>query len=214
MKLFYGSKTLFTQPQYGMGNPTNDYGLGFYLTADKKMADLWASHHNGGGYTISYSLDLKSLQVLSLSDSSELAVLQWIALLSKHRFPYQQKTEYRQEIEWLDRHFSPSIDSYDVIIGYRADDAYFNYSLGFIAGQISLETLSSAMRLGHLGLQYVLKSENAFRQIRFLDSYPVPESGEYAKLRTEALRDYHDLLRKENRFENTFIGELMKKYGQ
>lgn len=214
MKLYYGSKTLLTHPQFGEGNPTNDYGLGFYLTPEKNMADLWASQYQEGGYTISYSLDLNGLSVCALSDSSELSVLRWIALLTKHHFSYRQKVEYRSVMEWLDRHFSFPVDEHDVIVGYRADDAYFNYSLGFVAGDISLETLSKAMKLGQLGVQYVLKSKKAFERIKYIESYPVPYSGDYASLRSKTLREFHALERNEDRFRNTFIGELMKKYGE
>ena len=214
MKLYYGSKTLFTQPRFGEGNPSNDYGLGFYLTPEKATADLWASQHKNGGYTLSYSLDLKGLDVCALADSSELSILQWIALLTKHRFSYQQKTEYQSVIQWLDRHFSIPVDDHDVIVGYRADDAYFNYSLGFVAGDISLETLAKAMKLGQLGLQYVLKSKKAFARIQFLESYPVLHSEDYGSLRSKTLRQFHTLQRAEDRFHNTFIGELMKKYGE
>ena len=35
MKLFYGSKTLLTRPTFGEGKPSNDYGLGFYLTPER-----------------------------------------------------------------------------------------------------------------------------------------------------------------------------------
>lgn len=30
----------------------------------------------------------------------------------------------------------------------------------------------------------------------------------------KTLREYHELLQKEDRFHNAFIGELMKKYGE
>lgn len=213
MKLFYGSKTLLTRPTFGEGNPSNDYGLGFYLTPERAMADLWAGRYDEGGYTIAYALDLNKLRVLTIADSSELAILQWITLLVKHRFSYQQRVEYAPIIDWLTRHFSLSLEAYDILVGYRADDAYFNYSLGFVAGRISLQTLAKAMKLGNLGLQYVLKSEAAFASLQFLDSTFIEPNDAYEGLRQKTLQEFHELQRNEDLFRNTFIGDLMKKYG-
>lgn len=42
---------------------------------------------------------------------------------------------------------------------------YFSFAQDFVAGVISLEKLSEAMRLGKLGEQIVLKSPKAFDQI-------------------------------------------------
>ena len=47
MKLFYGSKTLLTRPAFGEGKPSNEYGLDFYLTPERALADLCAELHQG-----------------------------------------------------------------------------------------------------------------------------------------------------------------------
>ena len=57
--------------------------------------------------------------------------------------------------------FLPDYRNYDVIIGYRADDSYFQFAKDFIQGTISLKTLGEAMRLGKLDEQIILKSEKA-----------------------------------------------------
>ncbi|MBO4667722.1 MAG: DUF3990 domain-containing protein [Bacilli bacterium] len=214
MKLYYGSKTLLQQPIYGEGNPTNDYGLGFYLTNDQNLADLWACQYPEGGFTITYSINIRNLNILQLSDVSEESVLKWITLLVKHRFSYQQIIENKQVIDWLISHFDVAINQYDMIVGYRADDSYFNYSLGFVTGAISLETLTKAMKLGKLGLQYVLISKKSFREIQFVSSYAVLHKDDYKEFREKTLDEYHELLRQEDIFTNTFIGDLMKKYGK
>ena len=214
MKLFYGAKELVKHPIYGYGNPTNDYGLGFYLTDDLEMAKLWASQFKEGGYAITYSVDFKNLKVLNIDADDEKTILSWITLLVKNRFDYIDRTAYRDVIGWLIRHFDIQVNEYDAVIGYRADDSYFNYSRGFVRGDISLETLSKALKLGKLGIQYVLISKKAFSSIEYLDSEQVPYDTQYESFRKKTLSEYHDLLKQENRFKNTFIGELMKKYGE
>ncbi|HAS56671.1 MAG TPA: hypothetical protein DCR94_05510 [Firmicutes bacterium] len=45
-------------PTYGLGNKNNDYGVGFYLTQDKTMANIWASKNLNDGYVNEYTLNL------------------------------------------------------------------------------------------------------------------------------------------------------------
>ena len=65
----------------------------------------------------------------------------------------------------LNNRYSFDITKYDMIVGYRADDSYFQYSRDFVANDLSIEILSKAMKLGKLGKQYVLISENSFKHI-------------------------------------------------
>lgn len=214
MKLYYGSQTLFEKPIYGFGNTSNDYGLGFYLTDSPSLAELWACQYEQGGYVLDFSLNLSGLSILELSENDEISILKWITLLVKHRFSYQERLNYLEIINWLERHFDTPINDFDIIIGYRADDSYFHYSHGFVAGLISIETLAKAMKLGKLGLQYVLISKNAFNKIEFSGYHVVSHKNDYTEFREKTLDEYHQLLNQEDRFNNTFIGELMKKYGR
>ena len=49
MILYYGAESLVINPEFGKGNPSNDYGLGFYLTPNYELAKLWASNNINGG---------------------------------------------------------------------------------------------------------------------------------------------------------------------
>ena len=69
---------------------------------------------------------------------------------------------------WLIEHCSIDISNADVIIGYRADDSYFSYAKDFVNNTLSLEELRSALRLGNLGNQVVLKSCKASKSIQFI----------------------------------------------
>lgn len=70
------------------------------------------------------------------------------------------------------------------------------------------------MRLGKLGLQYVLISKASFGHLTYLGAEEVAFKTDYANFRAKTLSEYNELLRMEDRFTNTFIGELMKKYGK
>ena len=151
---------------------------------------------------------------MRLDDNTELGVLKWITLLAKHRFDTDTKMRYKDIIDWLISKFDTDLSEYDLVIGYRADDSYFAYSTGFVSGDISLETLLRAMKIGTLGLQYVCISPFSFSIIKYVSSEQVVKSDEYNEFRKKALNEYHELKKKENRFQNTFITEIMKKYGE
>lgn len=36
--IYHGSGEIIEKPQFGYGNPKNDYGLGFYCTEDIELA--------------------------------------------------------------------------------------------------------------------------------------------------------------------------------
>ena len=55
------------------------------------------------------------------------------------------------------------------MIGYRADDSYFQFPESFIKGDITLESLEKIFLSGDLGEQYVLISKRAFSNLHFLD---------------------------------------------
>lgn len=93
-----------------------------------------------------------------------------------------------------------------MIIGYRADDSYFSFAQDFVAGVISLEKLSEAMRLGKHGEQIVLKSLKAFGQIEFVGCENVDVDVYYAR-KIERERDARREYRR-RRKENSDINEL------
>ena len=210
MKLFYGADKDVIIPQYNVGNPNNDYGLGFYLTPDKEMAKLWASKFPSGGYLIEYEVDFNGLNILYLNSINNDDVLKWISVLISHRFSKDERESYKTNIEWLEKNYPFDVEGYDLIIGYRADDAYFDYSRDFVGNDLSLELLKEAMRLGKLGLQYVLISQKAFSHIKYLKSEKVSHSDQYFAFRNKSKIEYLKL-KKEDDVLNTFIRDLMRK---
>jgi hypothetical protein len=111
-------------------------------------------------------LNLSHLNILNLNDD-DYSILHWLTLLLKHRRIDLSAPIVQQGYDYLTKKYSIHIDNYDVIIGYRADDSYFSFAQDFVAGTISLQKLSEAMRLGKLGEQIVLKSERAYTKIYF-----------------------------------------------
>ena len=211
MRFYYGADKLLITPKFNEGNPSNDYGLGFYLTKDKNVEKLWASKFINGGYLIEYEVEVEKLKILHLATIEDKDVLTWLALLVSHRFSKEERKENEMSIKWLEEHFPFSLGEYDVIVGYRADDSYFDYSRDFISNNLSLEILKDAMRLGRLGTQFVLMSEKAFNHIKYVKSEIILHSDEYRLFRARTKSEYLKL-KKEDDVNNTFLRDIMRKY--
>lgn len=87
-------------------------------------------------------------------------------------------------LRWLKRaraHYLLDAESFDVIVGHRADDSYFTFARAFLRNDISLEQLTRALRLGDLGQQIVLKSPRAFEAIEFVEATVAPSAVYYPK---------------------------------
>ncbi len=210
MKLYHGSDKVIQKPLFNYGKPYNDYGLGFYMTKDKQIAKLWASKHKGNGYINEYELDIKGLSVLDLSEPSEDSVLKWITILVNHRFRESELNKYNSTIEELKKRYYVDLEQYDIIIGYRADDSYFNYSRDFLANELSYETLTKAMFIGNLGKQYVLKSQKAFNHINLISFESIEHSKDYSDFLSRGLNEYHSIKNSDS-INNTYIRDILRK---
>ena len=96
--------------------------------------------------------------------------------------------------------FSVNVNAYDLIIGYRADDSYFDYAESFLNNGISVQQLAKAMRLGKLGEQIVVKSKYAFSLLHY-EGFSIAEKEKYYVLRKarndEADQHYWSILEEE-----------------
>ena len=193
--IYHGSESVIGTPVYGAGNPHNDYGIGFYCTEERNMAAEWACKTPAGGYVNRYELDAEGFDILRLTDPS-FHILNWLAVLLENRiFPLANPLP-REARQYILETFLPDYKNRDVIIGYRADDSYFSFARAFLNNTISLSQLSSAMRLGRLGEQVVIKSRKAFSRIAYSGSEFVPGTIWYPRriARDTAARDaFRDL---------------------
>ena len=178
--LYHGSPLIIEKPEYGKGNPRNDYGLGFYCTEDMELAKEWACLTKNGGFVNIYVIDAGVLNVLNLSESG-FTILHWLSILVNNRTFRIQNQVAAQAKEYLLAHFLPDASFFDAIIGYRADDSYFAFAMDFLNNAISLRQLERAMHLGKIGEQFMVKSEKAFGLVRFTESEPVDGEVYYAK---------------------------------
>ena len=220
--IYHGSVKIIEQPQYGAGRKDNDYGLGFYCTEDIELAIEWASSDERGGFVNCYEVEEDGMCFLNLQQipeesgsysAQERMILQWMALLVDNRAIRLGSPVERRGKEYLVSRFLPDISKYDCLIGYRADDSYFSYARAFLSNTLTIGQLSAAMRLGNLGLQYVIRSPRMFDRIRFLEAVPV-DGGVYFPKRMQrdqsARKEFRRMLDQEAG-EGRYLSDLMRE---
>ena len=213
--LYHGSENVVEKPiyHYPLSGVANDYGLGFYCTGNLDMAKEWANRKTRSGYVSKYAFDERGLRILDLCDKSQYSVLNWIAILLHNRvLPETDRLEYGDCIAYLER-FYVDVEAYDVVIGYRADDAYFAFPRMFLRNVLTYERLEEIYLLGNLGKQYVLISEKAFSRIKFLEgilSEPIFHD-RYCRRKEAADNSYRELEREERTSKGWRLRDLMRE---
>lgn len=209
--IYHGSDHVIEQPKFGYGKIYNDYGIGFYCTENSDMAKEWGVRLHQDGYANRYKINCDGLTVLDLN-TDKYTMLHWLTILLENREFDVSSPLALEAKEYLMRNFHPYYETADIIVGYRADDSYFSFASDFINGTISYRQLCNAMRLGKLGQQFVLKSEEAFRRIEFL-GYETAETQEWYKKKTSrdqsARRQYFDVERNRRQRGDLYITAIL-----
>lgn len=138
-------------------------------------------------------------------------ILHWLSLLLKHR-EFELDTDLAADAkEYILTRFPVETDDVDAIVGYRADDSYFTFARNFLNGAITLAKLSEAMRLGKLGLQFMLKSEEAFNRLRFVEAIPALADEWYPlkKGRDDEARRSYRVARGQREKNGLYIARIM-----
>lgn len=208
--IYHGSEKIIETPIYGEGRKNNDFGLGFYCTEYENLAKEWAVSSLRDGFSNCYKIDIEFLNILNLN-SSKYTILNWIAILVEHRLFSLKTPNARKARQYLIDNFSINVNSYDIIIGYRADDSYFDYAEAFLNNSITVDQLARAMQLGKLGEQIVIKSKYAFSKLQF-QKFDLALKDEFYLLRKsrdeDANNHYFQILEEEN--NGLYIQEIIK----
>ena len=208
--IYHGSEKIVEQPIFGEGKKNNDFGLGFYCTLSEELAKEWAVSSLRDGFANRYTLDSEYLNILNLN-SPEYTILNWIAVLVEHRLFSIKTPVARRAKRYLIENFSINVNAYDLIIGYRADDSYFDYAESCFNNGISVEQLARAMQLGKLGEQIVLKSKFAFSNLKY-EGFDIAEKNQYYVLRKarddEANQLYFEILEEES--DGLYIQDIIR----
>ena len=192
IQLLHGTDHIIEVPDIHIGNPHNDYGMGFYCTRVDEMAREWACKKNGTH-----------------------TVLNWMALLLQFR-TFKLDSEVAVDArDYLIGHYSIDLTGFDVVIGYRADDSYFQYAESFVSNTLPLRSLNKALKLGKLGEQTVVISQKGFDRLHFVNAYPVSKSVYYPKFLdrdTKARDTYRKEIKKSKSYrDDIFVLDILRE---
>ena len=214
IKLLHGTDHIIEVPDIHIGNPHNDYGMGFYCTRIDEMACEWACKKNTDGFVNIYDFDTEGLNILNLLDGKH-TVLNWIALLLQYR-TFKLDSEVAIDArDYIIEHYAIDLSGCDVVIGYRADDSYFQYAESFVSNTLPLRSLNKALRLGKLGEQTVVISQKGFDRLKFVNAYSADKSEYYPKFLgrdTEARETYRKEIRKSKSYrDDIFVLDILRE---
>lgn len=161
--LYHGTSDEIVVPTFGCGDEKHDYGKGFYLTESIDLAREWAvcKPNEANGWVHKYELDMSGLKVLDLQEHG---VLAWLAELMKHRDAADSR-RYRMLAQKFIEKYGIDTTGCDVITGWRANASYFYVAKEFVRDNIDMSILEELLLLGGLGIQYCLKSEQAYAHL-------------------------------------------------
>ncbi|MDO4797830.1 MAG: DUF3990 domain-containing protein [Coriobacteriales bacterium] len=209
--IFHGSHRVIETPEFGADRRNNDFGLGFYCTESEELAKEWAVSSLQGGFANRYVIDTALLSTLNLN-APPYSILNWMAVLVQHR-PFSLGTPVaRRAKRYLIDNFYVNVNAYDLVVGYRADDSYFDFAESFLNNGISVEQLAIAMHLGKLGEQIVLKSRHAFLSLSFAGFEVANKETYYVRRKSrndEAYRRYQELLEDEG--DGLYMIDIMRE---
>ena len=165
-----------------------------------------ANPNNTNPYVRKYELDLSDLKVL---DFTEYNVLSWLAELMKHRDADDSKRYKVLSKEFIDK-YGIDTSGYDVIKGWRANASYFYIAKEFVRDNVDFDILEELLSLGDLGMQYCLKSQKAFDNLKELEKDLIAVdfnvfNEKYNKRDINARRNMRDLIDSDkNEVKNVF----------
>ena len=216
MKIYHGSKKIIEKPSLKGSNPTNDYGPAFYLTTELDAAKSWACRNDIVGVVSKYDINektLSNLKILDLTNKDKYTVLNWIAILMHFRSLDSTFIANNQlALNWLSKYYI-NVDDYDVIVGFRADDAYFRFPTRFVSNDLAFEDLDEVFLYGNLGVQYAFISKAAINSLKF-DGYIECDDtfvGHYYNIVKEASKKFNVLTNKPRDPQKTYILDLMRR---
>lgn len=213
MTLYHGSGLVVQKPDVSYGKKSNDYGQGFYCTESEELEREWACPGEKDGISNRYRLKTDGLRIFWLNGEAEESLLIWISVLLSNRKLNMDTEETCEGIRFLQSRYLMSLETADLVIGFRADDSYFSFVKDFLNNRISLEQLRQALRLGAVGEQIVIKSQRAAAALEF-EGYEIVDWKEYYMKRLQrdqALRNMYQELKQNADVSGRYMRDIVKE---
>ena len=204
--LFHGSKSneINFPLDLSYSKLNNDFGVGFYLGENYRQAATYIA--NGNSVSVyAFKLNLNGLRIKKFNVDKE-----WMIAIAYYRGWLKEYLNH----PYVEKIIS-SVNEHDVIIAPIADNRMFDIISEFVRGEITDLQCEHALAATNLGFQYVLKSENALKNISLIKPLYVcsREKEKLVNLRLEMSdlsQDKVRVARIEYRGKGQYIDELLK----
>lgn len=152
MKLFHGTRYVFQNPELNKCRKYKDFGQGFYLTKNKKMAQNWAKKQDstiGPIFVNTYEIDDEILTSGELNVRNFGANREWVEFVYNNR---------------MDECFT---HPYDIVIGPIADKGLSEHFAKIQRREKRFEDIINDIHYDRFkGLQYCFCTEKAIDKLR------------------------------------------------
>ena len=149
MILFHTGFSEIRKPDIHYGRKNADFGQGFYLSPEKEFSCRWARERKDeDSYLNTYEFNEDGLRIKVLKRDED-----WVSCIFANR-----------------RGKADTFSQYDVIIGPIANDTLYDTMGILTSGFLSDGQALQILELGPEYTQWVIKSEKALSQLRWLSS--------------------------------------------
>jgi hypothetical protein len=150
MKLFHGTTKEFTIPDPMKGRKGTDFGVGFYLTDNERMADDWLKGEENK-HVNEYELTLSEIPSCKL-----------------HIRRYEKATIEWAKFVYNNRRVKKTSGNYDIIIGPLADNALNKWFAKIDKNQITWEELADKIEFKkYRSLQFCFKTAKSVKLLEY-----------------------------------------------
>lgn len=191
--LYHGSPVRDFVPFYGGGKDYHDYGKGLYCVYGTEtglsLAKEWACQHEDHNYAYIYiyEFDYTGINPELILNLSDYEPIYWLSILARHRYSANETNMQRQRRLRMTEMFFVDCEKYEIIKGWRANDKYYAFLSLFLSEAISYEAVKTALSIGDLGDQFVIKGKIAYNNCKRIEVIAItPE--EYANF----YKSYHE----------------------
>ena len=164
LEVYHGADRVVERPACGAGAPYRDFGVGFYCTTQRELAEVWACEGLRGGFVSRYVLDTDALQILDLT-AETIGPFHWLGLLAAHRRFLDAAPTASNGAAWFRANACPALDGWDAVLGWRGDSSQFSFAQAVFSDNAPMDRLYRA--LAQSGTQLVLRTPRALAALRF-----------------------------------------------
>ena len=166
MLLYHGSSVIVQQPSFKHSRGDIDFGVGFYLTNDERMAKKWAASKKMA-IVNKYEIEIDRLKTHHFSLDAE-----WLRYVRDNRFKHEN-SEYNK---------------YDILIGPTADDKLYDSLREYLDGAMTEKETIRVMNVLGYSEQVVMKSEFALENLHFVGAKEL-QKGEKDFYKEQIIKD-------------------------